>query len=74
MIEKVHGRRRKNPFSFCNNCWSFVRKVSNYLLQRLDPLNVPKLTAEELAEKQKIADEKREAVSWKFREQVEICR
>ncbi|KAL4237744.1 hypothetical protein ACF0H5_002456 [Mactra antiquata] len=30
-------------------------------LKRLDPLNVPKLTAEDLAEKQKIADEKREA-------------
>ncbi|XP_060560334.1 uncharacterized protein LOC132720261 isoform X2 [Ruditapes philippinarum] len=30
-------------------------------LKRLDPLNVPKLTAEELAEKQRIADEKREA-------------
>ncbi|XP_053398615.1 uncharacterized protein LOC123543404 isoform X2 [Mercenaria mercenaria] len=30
-------------------------------LKRLDPLNVPKLTAEELAEKQRIADEKRDA-------------
>lgn len=34
-----------------------------YLFQRLDPLNVPKLTAEDLAEKQRIADEKRDAVS-----------
>lgn len=32
--------------------------------QRLDPLNVPTLTAEQLAEKQKVADEKREAVSF----------
>lgn len=30
-------------------------------LKRLDPLNVPKLTAEELAAKQQLADEKREA-------------
>ncbi|WAR18508.1 hypothetical protein MAR_000346, partial [Mya arenaria] len=31
-------------------------------LKRLDPLNVPKLTANELAEKQRLADEKRESV------------
>ncbi|XP_052766292.1 inner centromere protein B-like [Mya arenaria] len=30
-------------------------------LKRLDPLNVPKLTANELAEKQRLADEKRES-------------
>ncbi|WAR18573.1 hypothetical protein MAR_000411 [Mya arenaria] len=31
-------------------------------LKRLDPLNVPKLTANELAEKQRLADEKRESI------------
>ena len=34
-----------------------------FLFQRLDPLNVPTLTAEQLTEKQRQADEKREAVS-----------
>lgn len=34
-----------------------------FLFKRLDPLNVPTLTAEQLAEKQRLADEKREVVS-----------
>lgn len=41
------------------------RFMCNYdfcLFQRLEPLDVPTLTAEQLAEKQKIADEKREEV------------
>ena len=32
--------------------------------QRLDPLDVPQLTAEQLAEKQRLADEKREEVQY----------
>ena len=43
-------------------CWFCFPKTLFFFPQRLEPLGVPTLTAEQLAEKQRQADEKRDEV------------